>query len=180
MWMKREKPGPRPKDPPHVDVMTAIEKLNQASKAGPLPPPILYLQSQLPEVAFDRWGRPLPLSIAKQERLDRLVAIMADPYHHGRELLLSGRLDIIEATALRDGHPDVYAAMRTQVEAELAMAGPPLPPWSDGVLGVFFGRDAAVVYNEGDEAHKPEGGAAGGKAPLPTPADFTAERNLKG
>ncbi len=160
--------------------MNAIEKLHQMEKAGPLAPPMAYLQKQLPTVAMDRWGKPLPLSIAKQERLDRLVAIMADPMRRGRVLLLSGYLDTIEANALRDGHPDVYAAMRTQVEAELAMAGPPLPPWAESTLGVFFGRDAALVYNEGHEAHKDSESGKGfnGKPPLPTPADITAERHL--
>jgi len=179
-WMKG-KPAARPSTPPHVDVMKAIEALHTMEKAGPLPPPMLYLQQQLPAVAFDRWGTPLPLSIAKQERLDRLVAVMADPYHRGRELLLSGYLDTIEASAIRDGHPQVYQALRTQVEAELAMAGPPLPVWSEGVLGVFFGRDAALVYNEGHEAEKPKaGGQYAGKPPLPTPADFSGETHLKG
>jgi hypothetical protein len=61
------------------------------------------------------------------------------------------------------------------------MAGPPLPVWSEGVLGVFFGRDAALVYNEGHEAEKPKAGREfTGKPPIPTPADFSGETHLKG
>ncbi len=179
MWMK-EKPAARPPRPPKVDLMAVRQHIDDQEKTGHTPASASYLKSQLPPLVVDRWGQPLPLSIQKQERLDRLVAIVAEPFRRGRELLLAGYLDTIEANAIRDGHPDVYAAMSTQLQAELAIAGPPLPAWSESVLGVFFGRDVALVWNEGHEALKPTGGKEfPGKAPLPTPADLTSEKELR-
>jgi hypothetical protein len=180
MWMKDPKPAKRPPRPPKVELAHVFAGLSTQERTGPLPPDMAYLKGQLPEMMFDRWGKLLPLSIQKQERLDRLVAIMAQPFERGRELLLAGYLDTIEANAIRDGHPDVYAAMSAQLQTEMAIAGPPLPAWSESVLGVFFGRDAALIYNEGHEALKPTGGKEfPGKAPLPTPADLTSEKELR-
>ncbi len=180
MWMKG-KPTARPPRPAKVDLMAVRKHIDDQEKTGHIPASAAYLKGQLPEMLFDRWGAPLPLSIQKQERLDRLVAIMAEPFRRGRELLLAGYLDTLEANAIRDGHPDVYAAMSTQLQAELAIAGPPLPAWSESVLGVFFGRDAALVWNEGHEALKPTAGGKEfpGKPPLPTPADLTSEKELR-
>lgn len=177
--MKNEKPAARPARPPTVELAHVFAGLSTQEAAGPLSPSLAYLKANLPQMMFDRWGKLLPLSIQKQERLDRLVAVMAKPFERGRELLLSGYLDTLETNAIRDGHPEVYAAMRAQVEAEMAIAGPPLPMWSESVLGVFFGRDAAVVYNEGHEALKPTGKAFTGKPPLPTPADLAGEKELR-
>lgn len=183
-WMKAKRGLPAPPPPPRVDLAGLVKKLDDAAAVhgGQLPPAMDYLKAQMPPQIFDRWGQPLPLSIDKQERLDRLVAILAQPLERGRALLVSGTLDTIEADALRNGWPTVYDHLKDQAIAEMAEAGPPLPVWSEGVLGILFGRDAALVYVDAThEAEKPtaRGGAFPGKAPLPTPADQSSEPDLR-
>lgn len=176
-WMKAPRPGKGSPRPPHVDLKAITDRL----AAMPAPSPALaYLKSQLPPQIFDRWGQPLPLGIDKQERLDRLVAIMTTPLERGRALLVAGQLDTIEADALRQGWPNVYDHLKQQAIAEMAEAGPPLPVWSEGVLGILFGRDAALVYSDNSaDAEKPTARGFAGKPPLPTPADFSSEQELR-
>jgi len=176
-WMKAQKPRPAPDAPPHVDLKTVTDQLNAMAAPSPA---LAYLKAQLPPQIFDRWGQPLPLSIDKQERLDRLVAILRHPLERGRQLLVSGQLDTIEADALRQGWPQVYEHLKEQAIQEMAEAGPPLPTWSEGVLGILFGRDAALVYVDGTaDAEKPTSSKFNGKAPLPTPADASSEPDLR-
>ncbi len=182
-WMKAERGRPAPPIPPHTHLAGLVAKLDAAEKThgGQLPPAMAYLKANMPPQIFDRWGQPLPLGVDKQERLDRLVAILAQPLERGRALLLSGTLDTIEADALRQGWPAVYEHLKEQAIAEMAEAGPPLPVWSEGVLGILFGRDAALVYVDGTaDALKPgDTKSFNGKAPLPTPADQSSEPDLR-
>jgi len=179
--MKKERPAAPPPKPRQVDQQKAISLIFQAEKGGQLTPQMAYLKSQIPELVFDRWGQPLPLSTVKQERLDRMMGVFMDPVARTIALLHSGTLDTIEADAVRFGHPDVYAQLKTTLIAEMADAGPPLPQWSEAALGIFFGRDAALVYTDGKEAEKPDqgGSAYPGKAPPPTPADLSGEEQLR-
>lgn len=180
-WMKQPKPGAAPPKPHKVDLRNIAGLLGQKEKEGPLPPPLAYLQSQLPVEPMDRWNQPLPLSVVKQERLDRLMAVILAPRVRVRALLLSGRLDTIEADGLRNGYPELYAEMTDQLIQEMARARPPLPPWSQSTLGVFFGRDAALVYNDDHQGDKPDTSNRQftGKPPLPTPADQTSDQALR-
>lgn len=183
-WMKARRGRPAPPTPPHVDLAGLVKKLDDAAAVhgGQLPPAMAYLKAKMPPQIFDRWGQPLPLSIDKQERLDRLVAVLSQPLERGRALLVSGTLDTIEADALRQGWPAVYEHLKDQAIAEMAEAGPPLPVWSEGVLGILFGRDAALVYVDAThEAEKPtaRSGQFPGKAPLPTPADQSSDPDLR-
>ncbi|HET7037167.1 MAG TPA: hypothetical protein VFI42_15890, partial [Thermomicrobiaceae bacterium] len=131
------------------------------------------LLAHLPTEQFDRWLQPLPLSIVQQDRLDRMVAVLEQPLERGRALLVSGTLDTLERDALKEGRPEAYDAIYAQAVREMATAGPPLPAWADGVLGILFGRDAAHVFAEEttDADGKPKGGQFTGKPPVPTPAE---------
>lgn len=176
-WMKEPAPGKAPPTPPHVDLKAITDRVNATAQ---LPPSVAYLKSQLPPQIFDRWGQPLPLGIDKQERLDRLVAVLAQPLERGRALLVAGTLDTIEADALRNGWPQVFDHLKQQAIAEMAQAGPPLPTWSEGVLGILFGRDAALVYQDGTaDAEKPTATKFNGKPPLASPADLSSEPDLR-
>lgn len=181
-WMKRPSPGKGPMRPGRVNLASLARNLDSMAKAhgGQLSPSLAYMKSQLPPQIFDRWGKPLPLGVDKQERLDRLVAILGHPLERGRALIVSGQLDTIEADALRNGWPQVYEHLKEQAIAEMAEAGPPLPTWSEGVLGILFGRDAALVYaGSTADAEKPTTKQFQGKPPLPTPADFSSEQELR-
>lgn len=182
-WMKAARGRPAPPAPRHVDLAALVKSLDDAGQVhgAALPPAMAYLKSQLPPQIFDRWGQPLPLGIDKQERLDRLVAVLARPLERGRALLVSGTLDTVEADAIRNGWPQVYDHLKEQAIQEMAEAGPPLPTWSEGVLGILFGRDPALVYNDGtaDAAKPTENKNFNGKAPPPAPADLSSEPDLR-
>jgi len=177
--MKRDAPTGEPPPAPPVDADAMRKRLNDAGAI--VSPAMTYLKAQMPPQITDRWGQPLPLSVDKQERLDRLAAVLAQPLERGRALLVSGQLDTIEADAIRNGWPQVYDHLKEQAIAEMAEAGPPLPPWSEGVLGILFGRDAALVYTDGSaDAAKPTGNKQfNGKAPLASPADLSSEPDLR-
>lgn len=183
MWLKADKPGRAPPVPPVIDAVDLQSQLADRKSMGPLTPVMAYLDQFAPVPPLDRWGMPLPLATADQERLDRMAAVLFHPLLRGRQLLLSGMLDTEECSALRQGTPDAYEIIRSGAEQEMIKAGPPLPAWSDGVLGILFGRDAAIVYGDAQDngAQKPQQGSNyQGKPPNPTPADRAGDPQLKG
>jgi len=180
-WLKAEKPGPAPAIPAHVDAVDLAGMLADAHASGrELTPVEAFLDASAPVPALDRWGMPLPLSATDQERLDRISAVLWNPLRRGRQLLTSGSLDTTEASALRNGTPDAYEQLRYQAEQEMLEAGPPLPRWSDGVLGILFGKEPAVVYQDASkDKPAPQGGSNyPGKPPSPTPADRASDPAL--
>src|SRR6185295_2002311 len=120
--MKQPQPAKAPPIPPHVEVMQVQAVISRFEASGQLIPPVAYLKSQLPQIPMDRWGQPLPLSIAKQERFDRMMAVFTRPVERVTALLHAGSLDTIEANTIRFGHPELYAQLREQVIAEMADA----------------------------------------------------------
>lgn len=175
LWLKNPKPAKAPPAPKTIELLAITTGLAQAPM---LSPSMAYLQDHLPEQPLDRWGQPLPLSSVQQDRLNRLVAVLANPYERGMALLKSGTLDTIETNALREGTPEVYARINQEARMDMIQAGPPISLWAEAVLGVLFGRDAAIVYGESDQAPNPRSGFAG-NPPLPTPSDMTAEHGLR-
>lgn len=182
MWLKHDKPGKAPPLPSHVDAVDLQTQLADRKAQGPLTPTMAYLDQFAPVPPLDRWGMPLPLSATDQDKLDRMAAVLFHPLLRGRQLLLSGMLDTDECSALRQGAPDAYELIRSGAEREMITAGPPLPQWADGVLGVLFGRDAAIVYGDAKDQPKPpqQGSNYQGKPPNPTPADKAGDPQLKG
>lgn len=180
LWLKQETPAKRPADPKRVSLTAVLAQLTQDEITGaPTSPAIQYLAKNLPLRATDRWGRELPLSTVEQEKLDRMAAVLFDP-NRSRLLLKSGRLDTIEVDALREGQPGWYAALVQAAKADMVQAGPPLPAWADAVLGILFGRDAALVYGAETDTDEPSKSKFAGKPPSPTPADLSGEPSLKG
>jgi hypothetical protein len=182
-WMTG-KPGKDPPIPPHVDAVDLAGMLADTKSSGrQLSPLEQYLDANAPVPPIDRWGMPLPLSKTDQDRLDRMSAILWNPVHRGRALLTSGSLDTGEVTALRTACPEAYDQLRYQAEQEMLQAGPPLPVWSDGVLGVLFGRPVGTVYSDATkDKPAPQGNPSNypGKPPAPTPADKSSDPALRG
>lgn len=173
MWCKNPKPAKGPK-PPREIVPAVLSAIRMSAKVDLSSPKSKFLNEHLPKEQFDRWLQPLPLSIVQQDRVNRMIAMFVAPIDRGRALLLSGQLDTLDMQVLRDGIPDAYEILRTQAVREMAEAGPPLPQWSEAVLGVLFGRSAAHVFAEEktDEEGKPQAGNGfAGKPPVPTPQE---------
>lgn len=181
--MEEDRPPAPPAVPPRVDAVDLAGMLSDAKASGrQLTPLEQYLDANAPVPKLDRWGMPLPLSATDQDRLDRISAVLWNPVHRGRALLISGSLDTHECDALRTGAPEAYAQLRTQAEQEMLKAGPPLPSWSDGVLGILFGRPVGSVYAKQQDQQKPQrssGANYPGKPPNPTPADRASDPSLK-
>jgi len=176
-WFKGDQ-GPAPPKPPHVDLMKLSGNIEHQAAAGPLPPAAQYLQQYAPSLLTDEYGQPLPLDVTDQERLDRMVAVLRAPFVRGRQLVTSGTLDTDESDALRLGAPDEYAGICEDARNAMIAEKPPFPAWAEGVLGVLFGKDAAVVYGKGDsdqQMQQPQGSKFSGKPPLPTPADQVSD-----
>lgn len=182
-WMKAPIPSGAPPIPPNVDAVDLAGMLADAKSQGrELTPVEAYLDAAAPVPAMDRWGMPLPLSPSDQDRLDRMCAVLWNPLRRGRALLTSGSLDTDECSALRNGTPEAYEQLRYQAEQEMLAAGPPLPTWSDGVLGILFGRDVGVVYDtakQDKQAPQQSGSSYAGKPPNPTPADRASDPALR-
>lgn len=168
-WMK-EDPAEAPPVAGHVDLLrlhsmaAAVAALAPPEVANPLPPDIAALIELAPALEVDKWGQPLPLAQSEQFRLNRVAAVIADPYDRTRALLLSGELAPDEVDAVRKGRPAVYALLREEATRELMATPPPILPWADVALGTLFQRPAPEVYAE-KQAAQPGGGPAGRKPP---------------
>jgi hypothetical protein len=165
-WLD-EPPRKGPKPPQHVDMM----KLHRiaSSSAGPLPPDVAKLIEIAPPLQFDRWGNPLPLSGDDQHRLDRIAAVVGDPYARGRALLLSGELAPDEVEALATARPVVYDILVQEATREMLENRPPFQPWAEDVLERLFRRPPPLVYEVAEE-QKQQKGPGGQKLPA-TPAE---------
>lgn len=122
---------------------------------------------------LDKWGEPLPLSAAEQARIDRLVAVAADPLERTWALVLSGTLDPLEAECCAVTSAGAYNALVSKAKMDMAMTPPPYAPWAEQTLGILFGKPAAKVYVEAQiqpaSAGKPS--ARNDEASFPTPSD---------
>ena len=88
----------------------------------------------------------LPRDLADQARLDRMFAILSEPYARGRALVLAGMILPDEVDALINVYPDVWMALATQAWNEMHVTHPPYPLWAEQTLGVLFGKPADVVF----------------------------------
>ncbi len=172
LWLKKPKPEKAPPAPKRISTVQ-LATLRIAARAQPDQPLNAYLLAHLPPEEFDRWLQPLPLSAVQQDRLDRMMAVLEAPIDRGRALLVSGTLDTLECQALREGQPKAYEILRTWAIHDMVAGKPPLPGWSEGVLGVLFGREASHVFAEEktDKSGKPAGQGFSGKLPAPTPSE---------
>jgi hypothetical protein len=166
-WLEKP-PAKGPKAPQHVDMM----KLHRIATAAPgqLPPDVAKLIEIAPALQFDRWGNPLPLPPSDQHRLDRIAAIVGDPYARGRALLLSGELAPDEVDALATVRPVVYDILVQEATREMLEGEPPFQPWAEDVLDRLFRKPAPAVYEAAEEQKQPQPGS--GKQQVPsTPAE---------
>lgn len=182
IWLKNPKPGRCPAKGKHVDAVELAQQIAAAKAVGQLTTLQQYLDQFAPVPPLDSWSLPLPLSDTDQDKVDRLCAVLFDPIQRGRALLTSGTLDTDECSALRQGTPAAWQTLRDQAVKEMVEAGPPLPQWSDGVLGILFGRDACLVYGQATSKQPPPPGPTSnyqGRPPNPTPADRAGDPNLQ-
>lgn len=174
-WMKQD-PAKAPPVAPHVDLMRlhalaqAIAALAPPEVPNPLPPDIATLIELSPALQVDKWGQPLPLAQSEQFRLNRVAAVIADPYDRTRALLLSGELAPDEVDAVRKGRPAVYALLSQEATRELMATPPPILPWADVALGTLFQRPAPEVYAEKQQPQQ-QGGQSMGRKPPSTVAE---------
>ena len=144
-WLK----GPPAKAPPvpgHVNIETLMGTADQLEAQGMVTPALTYIRTNGPQQEIDKWGEPLPLSSVDQARLDRLFAILSEPYARGRALLLAGMLIPDEVDALMNVYPDVWMTLATQAWNEMHVTHPPYPLWAETTLGVLFAKPADVVF----------------------------------
>lgn len=151
---------------------------------GIVTPALTYLRETGPQLETDKWGQPLPLSAADQDRLDRIFAVLADPMTRGRALIVSGLLAPDEVDALITVHPDVWTALSAQAFEEMGTTPPPYRAWAEATLNVLFLQDAAQVFTSGAPPALPKqaGNVSVGPDSLGTPADRreTSVREQKG
>jgi hypothetical protein len=172
-WL-RSAPRKPPPEPKHVDLVHLIAAGNAMSKRGEPVPHIEYIKQFGPKIQTDEWGAPLPLSSVAQYDLDRLVAIMMDPLARARGLLLAGRLNPDEVTALKAVYPTVHAALVDACVMDMMQTKPPYQVWAQTVLGVLFQKPATQVYASSTEpgpSSPKQGGPVGMPGALPTPTD---------
>jgi hypothetical protein len=175
-WLKSEEPAKAPAAPRHIDVAALYRHVADVERLGPLPPQLRTLKAAAPPLAIDRWGMPLPLTAPQQARLDRIGAILADPWSRPKALLRAGQLGPDEVQALADGRPDELAQLAATVEREMVLAGPPLPQWVESQLAILFQKPSNLILTGGpDEADagkgKSKSPARGGEGPHGTPSD---------
>lgn len=175
-WLKADAPAKGPAAPRHIDVATLYRHVADLERIGPLPPQLRTLKKAAPTVVTDRWGMPLPLTDPQQARLDRIGAILADPWMRPMALLRAGQLGPDEVQALQDGRPDELLALAADVEREMVMAGPPLAQWVESQLAILFQKPSNLILAGGpseDEAAQGKGKrpGRGGEGPHGTPSD---------
>ena len=164
-WLEKP-PAKGPKAPQHVDMM----RLHRMATSLPqLPPDVAKLVEIAPALTFDRWGNPLPLSASDQHRLDRIAAVVGDPYARGRALLLSGELAPDEVEALATVRPVVYDILVQEATREMLDGEPPFQPWAEDALDRLFKKPAPLVYEAAEEQAQQQ--QAGGPKVPSTPAE---------
>lgn len=177
-WLKSKEPAPAPAAPRRIDTAALHRYAEDVKRTGPLSPQLAALVAAAPPDVLDRWGVPLPLADAAQARLDRIGAILADPWHRPRALLRAGQLGPDEVQAMQDGRPDELKQLAAAVELEMVQAGPPLPQWVESQLAILFQKPSNLILQGGpdkDESPRektpaPPSGSKG-FGPDGTPAD---------
>lgn len=174
-WLKSQEPAKGPASPRHIDVAALYRHVAALEATGPLAPPMRALKAAAPVPVLDRWGMPLPLTDPQQARLDRIGAILADPWMRPKALLRAGQLGPDEVQALQDGRPDELAQLAAGVQQEMVQAGPPLPQWVESQLAILFQKPSNLILTGGPDKDEPQGRskqpARGGEGPHGTPSD---------
>lgn len=173
MWLKQRNPPKSPPEPRHANVALIRAALAQLEARGQLTGAGAYLSQMAPVQEQDKWGQPLPLSPSDQDALDRVFAVLSEPYARGKALVTSGLLSPDEVDALIDVFPDVWQRLCKETFDDMARTPPPYPSWVEGTLDVLFGIPAEQVFTQGPPpAPEPKGQGLDAKpATSGTPAD---------
>jgi hypothetical protein len=138
-------PAPPPPMPPRISLEDLMGRLAEKETIGQGTPAGAYLRLTLPVLRLDKWGQPLPLSDVDQDRVDRLCAIMQDPWTRVRSLLRAGMLLAEEVDAVKAAFPEVFSALADQVLRDMMESAPPYREWAETTIGVLFGLPPAEL-----------------------------------
>jgi hypothetical protein len=133
----------------HVNVSMLRGALGQLEAAGQLTGAAAYLHELAPVLEVDKWGEPLPLSPSDQNALDRVFAVLSEPYARGKALLTSGLLAPDEVDALIDVYPDIWQRLCKEAADDMARTPPPYVGWAEDTLSVLFKMPPERVFAEG-------------------------------
>lgn len=140
------KPAKSPPEPGHVHLEALMGVAANLEAQGATTPVLAYVRANGPKQSVDKWGQALPLSAVEQAKLDRMFAILSEPYARGMALLKSGMLLPDEVDALATAHPDAWMLIALPTWNEMHIAPPPYPMWVEQVLGVLFRVPAPVAF----------------------------------
>ena len=159
--------------PASVNVEVMWAKIEEARARGIQTPAQTYLALKAPPIELDDWGQPLPLSSMQQDYLDRVFAILVNPFERGEALLHSGRLCPDEVEPIAVVYFEIWETLVDRAMNDMfSSGGPPFPAWAETSLGILFQKPASSIYNP-----KPDEPTAGSpphgkvKPPEPTQAD---------
>lgn len=148
-WIKSPKPAAAPPPARKIDVAALHRHAQDVQRTGAMPPQLAALVAAAPPDVLDRWGMPLPLAAPAQARLDRIGAILADPWHRPRALLRAGQLGPDEVKAMQDGRPQELQRLADATRMEMITAGPPLPQWVEAQLAILFQKPSDKILTAG-------------------------------
>lgn len=171
-WLKKRTPPKGPPLPGHVDHESLMTDLAARQRMGISTPAQEFLWVAAPAVQMDDWGEPIPLGAMDQDRLDRLVAILAAPYERGMALMHSGEIAPDEVDAIAAVYLDIYALITEKARQDMMSYPPPYPAWAEATLSTVFRRPASAVY-------APRAASRNGQPPagkLRTPEGTQADR----
>lgn len=169
--------------PEKVPVERLMGELAANEVKGLGTPASAYLRLMAPTVKLDKWGMPLPLSDVDQDRIDRLVAVLDDPWTRARSLLRAGMLLAEETDAVKTAFPEVYTALAGQVLRDLMESPPPFREWAETTIGVLLGLPPAeLLKSAGPTPEQQAESAATSQAPgkLPGAQGTAADRRDMG
>lgn len=158
-------------------------KLSEKEAMGEGTPASAYLRLTLPIIKLDKWGAPLPLSDVDQDRVDRLCAIMEDPWGRARALLRAGMLLAEEVDAVKVAFPEVFTALVEQTLRDMMDSAPPYREWAETTIGVLLGLPPAeLLRSAGPTPEQQSASAATSRAPgkLPGSQGTAADRRDMG
>lgn len=168
LWLKRPSPEKGPPAPASVNIEVLWAKLEESRRRGTATPAESYLAIKAPPIQLDDWGQPLPLTAMDQDYIDRVFAILANPFERGRALLHSGRLCPDEVEPIAVVYPEVWQVLAEDATNDMYdSGGPPFPAWAETSLGVLFQKPASAVYNPKPADEPTAGSAPHGKVKPP-------------
>lgn len=157
-WLNAPQPPSLPPTP-HVQLAAMLGAIAEQEAAGMTTPAVQFLRMVAPKEEVDKWGQPLPLAKATQDRVDRIFAVLSDPYARVMRLVRAGELIGDEVVAIKTAFPDVYAQVVEAVARDLMHSTIPLRAWAEGTLTVLLEMPPAqVVQLQTTQPAKPKPG----------------------